>query len=65
MAVPSQKNFKYEKLLEKLFNRSSKIKLDTCTACGKEAKIFRDDLSKKEFTISGLCQMCQDEIFMD
>ncbi len=24
---------------------------------------FRDDLSKREFTISGMCQTCQDQIF--
>ena len=24
---------------------------------------FRDDLSKREHTISGLCQKCQDEFF--
>lgn len=24
---------------------------------------FRDDLSYKEFTISGLCQKCQDSVF--
>ena len=24
---------------------------------------FRDDLSKREFTISGMCQVCQDKVF--
>lgn len=24
---------------------------------------FRDDLSRKEYSISGLCQDCQDEVF--
>lgn len=24
---------------------------------------FRDELSRKEFEIAGLCQLCQDEIF--
>ena len=24
---------------------------------------FRDDLSRKEYSISGLCQNCQDEVF--
>lgn len=24
---------------------------------------FRDELSRKEYTISGLCQTCQDKIF--
>lgn len=26
---------------------------------------FQDELSKKEFRISGLCQKCQDEFFAD
>jgi uncharacterized CHY-type Zn-finger protein len=34
-----------------------------CVACGKPAEHFRDALSRKEYTISGLCQECQDEVF--
>ena len=31
--------------------------------CGKEVTGFRDDLSRREFGISGLCQECQDQVF--
>ena len=36
-----------------------------CPFCRKPINVqgFRDDLSHKEFTISGLCQKCQDEMF--
>lgn len=36
-----------------------------CPLCGEKINIneFKDDLSIKEFTISGLCQNCQDKIF--
>ena len=36
-----------------------------CPGCNKpiNAYDFRDELSKKEYHISGLCQKCQDEIF--
>jgi len=36
-----------------------------CPFCGKPVSIedFRDDLSRREFKISGLCQKCQDEFF--
>lgn len=36
-----------------------------CPFCGKEVKDdeFRNDISKREFIISGLCQNCQDEIY--
>jgi len=36
-----------------------------CPFCGEsvDVAIFKDDLSRKEFNISGLCQDCQDETF--
>jgi len=38
-----------------------------CIQCGKEVsnlkKEFRDDISRKEFGISHLCQQCQDSVF--
>lgn len=37
-----------------------------CGLCDKdidEETEFRDEESKKEFKISGLCQQCQDEIY--
>jgi hypothetical protein len=34
-----------------------------CPSCSKPVGTFRDELSKKEFGISGLCQVCQDEVF--
>lgn len=34
-----------------------------CVSCGKPTTKFKDDRSQKEYTISGLCQECQDSIF--
>lgn len=36
-----------------------------CPFCKKEVDLdgFKDELSKKEYEISGLCQVCQDETF--
>jgi len=34
-----------------------------CVVCGGEASDFRDEVSKKEFSISGMCQECQDFTF--
>lgn len=34
-----------------------------CVCCGKPATEFRDDLSRREYGISGLCQACQDKVF--
>lgn len=34
-----------------------------CAICGRPATQFRDDLSAREYEVSGLCQECQGEIF--
>ena len=41
------------------------VEENKCPFCRKPINMsdFKDDLSKKEFRISGLCQKCQDEFF--
>jgi len=34
-----------------------------CNTCSQPVGKFRDDLSMREFTISGMCQACQDSVF--
>lgn len=34
-----------------------------CRTCNKPITEFRDDLSRKEYQISGMCQECQDSVF--
>ena len=37
-----------------------------CPFCGKKIDVeneFRDEISKREFGISGMCQSCQDDFF--
>jgi hypothetical protein len=67
MANPTRKNPNIEKLIDSINpsgrNRVDSIEADICTWCGKTATEFRDMLSKKEYTISGFCQSCQDEVF--
>ncbi len=36
-----------------------------CLRCREKITVFRDELSKKEYDISGFCQKCQDTIFGD
>lgn len=36
-----------------------------CVKCKRPAIAFKDTLSQKEYSISGLCQTCQDVIFND
>ncbi len=39
------------------------VKQDICVCCGRAATKFADSKSRIEFTISGLCQSCQDKVF--
>lgn len=65
MATPSEKSPQMEQFLETFMGRSTAILLDYCAFCRKPAENFRDELSRKEYTISGLCERCQDEVFGD
>jgi hypothetical protein len=69
MATPSPKSLEAEVALEELClrlwkrTRRESIENDICLVCGKPARFFRDVLAQKEYTISGMCQKCQDETF--
>lgn len=67
MATPSDKSPQIENFLEQNFGRTTAIINNKCVpapaGCGGPAEQFRDVLSRKEYTISGLCQVCQDKIF--
>ena len=54
-----------EASLENLFgkNRVKTINENRCMCCNGSAKDFRDALSMKEYSISGMCQKCQDKIW--
>ncbi len=43
--------------------RTAAISQDICVMCKKPATEFADALSQKEYTISGLCQVCQNDVF--
>ena len=45
--------------------RSLAIAGRSCVTCGKRADIFRDSISVKEYNISGMCQVCQDKVFVE
>ena len=62
---PSDKSPQMDQDLTDVFgvDRKQSIKSGACTMCKGEADKFRDDLSRKEYGISGMCQDCQDNIF--
>ena len=69
MAKPSKKSEPIDRTLEAMSSilfgvgRKESISEGTCVSCKEEASTFNDNLSRKEFTISGLCQICQDSVF--
>lgn len=43
--------------------RRESIAAHRCTLCSKEIMGFRDEISAREYRLSGMCQTCQDEFF--
>jgi hypothetical protein len=64
---PTEKSPEIDALLKSSFgiNRRKSILNNRCVFCGKQATEFTDEISKREFSISGICQKCQDETFGD
>ena len=66
---PTTKSEAIEDLLTKISgsDRRDTIEANFCRpapmGCGLGVNAFRDDLSKREYAISGLCQVCQDKVF--
>jgi len=54
-----------DSMTEQVFGRSRSLAIagKGCVNCGKPAGEFRDEISRREFGISGLCQACQDKFF--
>jgi hypothetical protein len=68
MAIPEKKSPAIDTMLQKLppagLSRPVAITNDICSFCGKPATQFKDDLSKREYRLSGMCQRCQDGVFV-
>ena len=62
---PSTKSPAMEATLTEIFgrNRRETILKNICMSCGMPATKFRDEKSRREFSISGLCNLCQDSVF--
>ena len=55
-----------KEFLKELFPEEfARIELGNCPFCKKhiDPDSFRNEISKREFKISGLCQDCQDKMF--
>lgn len=69
MAEPAYKAKNIRTMLDNLaesvygHSTSNSIKTNICVICNEPAIEFKDEISKIEYTISGLCQKCQDFAF--
>ena len=61
----SYKDPNYEAVLTEFtgVDRVKSIENMECTTCDSPNTEFKDELSRKEYTISGMCQNCQDKVF--
>ena len=71
MATPANMSATVDEMLDILSStinplgtgRRTSIVNEVCVFCNGPATRFRNEISRKEFTISGMCQPCQDEMF--
>ena len=49
---PSEKSAELSSFLEDMFGRTTAITNDLCVSCARDASSFRDDLSRREYTMS-------------
>jgi len=69
MATPAYKEYLLEVFLDteslRIYgiSRTDAIKKDICLCCKNPAVEFKDDISQREYLISGYCQTCQDTTF--
>jgi len=65
--IPSEKSEAIDMAITSIFgiDRRKSIKDKSCACCGQSVELssFKDELSLKEFHISGMCQDCQNEVF--
>ncbi len=54
----------WESLRQAQEHAKEAIKHRKCALCKCTALDFKDELSRREYFISGLCQECQDKIFV-
>lgn len=66
--VPTEKSGQIDEFITRALGiqRRESIQKEICAICHKKIDPkteFRDNLSLKEYRISGMCQECQDKIF--
>lgn len=71
MAIPAKKSPEITAFLDSLsraffgISRTEAIEKGICIFHKTPVTEFRDEQSRAEYTMSGLCQQCQDKMFID
>ena len=62
---PTKKPLRIEQMLQNVFqvNRHEVLAQRRCVFCGSPGLNFKDEVSKEEYRITGVCQKCQDQAF--
>ena len=60
---PAPKGKEVKQFLDDTLGRTEKIKSSACVSCDATDVKFRNQVSRKEYTLSGMCQTCQDDFF--
>lgn len=55
--------FNMDWLMGKLNDKKQAIRDEVCNLCGEPVLSFKDEISKREYGISGMCQNCMDDVF--
>jgi len=69
--VPAPRSAQLNDMLDNLalesygIKRSDAIRAGTCVSCKKSADGLRAEKNAHEYTLSGLCQICQDAVFRE
>ncbi len=53
----------FDWMYEKLKSKKQAIEDGVCNLCGEPILSFKDELSLREYEISGMCGNCQDDLF--
>lgn len=59
------KSKEMEALLREMFPSRKNMDAKLCVFCHQPAESFRDEISAREYEISGICQICQDKVFKE
>lgn len=67
MSKPLERQAVVDQMARDLFGRTRTDAFDAriCVMCGESATEFDDPLSEREYAISGMCQVCQDQLFVE